>query len=42
MLEQINEHNQDARLARKQLSIVSEQNNATGHYPLWKEVTFTD
>ena len=42
MLERIKEHNQDARLARKQLSIVSEHNNATGHYPLWKEVKFTD
>ena len=42
MLERIKEHNQDARLARKQLSIVSEQNNATGNYPFWKEVKFID
>ena len=42
MHERIKEHDRDIRLARTQSSAVSEQSNATGHYPLWDEVKFID
>ena len=42
MLERIEEHDQDTRLARTQSSAVSERSNSTGRYPLWDEVKFID
>ena len=42
MLEQIEEHDQDTRLARTQSFAVSVHSNSTGHHPLWDEVKFID
>ena len=42
MHERIKEHDRDIPLPRTQSSAVSEYSNATGHYPLWDKVKFTD
>ena len=40
--DRIKEHDRDIRLARTQISAVSEHAHKTGHYPLWNEVKFID
>ena len=40
--ERIKEHDRDIRLARTQISAVSEHANKIGHHPLWNEVKFID
>ena len=42
MQERIKEHDRDIRLARTQISAVSEHANKTSHHPLWNEVKFID
>ena len=42
MHERIKQHDRDIRLARTQISAVSEHAHKTGHYPLWNEVKFID
>ena len=36
------EHDRDIWFVQTQSSAVSERDKATGHYPLWDEVTFID
>ncbi|CAH3046527.1 unnamed protein product [Pocillopora meandrina] len=42
MLDRIEEHDRDIRLARTETSAVSEHAHNTGHKPLWNEVKFID
>ena len=42
MLDRIEEHDRDIRLARNETSAVSEHAHNTGHKPLWNEVKFID
>ena len=42
MQERIKEHDRDIRLARMQISAVSEHANEMRHLPIWKEVKFID
>ena len=42
MLDRIEEHDRDIRLARTETSAVSEHAHNTGHKPLWNEVRFID
>jgi len=42
MQDGIKEHDRDVRLARTQISVVSELANETGHLPIRKEVKFID
>ena len=42
MQDRIKEHDRDIRLARTEISAVSEHAHNTGHKPLWNEVKFID
>ena len=42
MQDRIKEHDRDIRLARTEISAVSEHAHNTGHKPLWNELKFID
>jgi len=42
MRERIKEHDRDIRLARTQISAISEHANETGYLPIWHKVKLTD